>query len=667
MTTIDEGTAKSDLDLLQRVVLPQDHDPDVLSLYVDADYWSSIPITTPKDRIKRGPVQTVLEDPDRAVIRLSDMSVLSGILPDNGFVVPHRRRVSFGTYFNAFPASYWRTFTTLEAVVLRVRTAGTGKVIVSRSNARSVIQRVEQVDVSGETVSEFVLPFTNFTDGGWYWFDLLAETSEFSLVEAGWYAPADVAPTTGGTGSLSIAITTLNRAEYCLEVLRDIGMNAEISGLIDRLYVTDQGTQKVADQDGIDEVRALLGDKLQINDQVNIGGSGGFSRGMYETVEAGLSDYVLLLDDDIKIEPESIRRVLKFADYSRTSTIVGGHMFDMYDKSKLHAFAEGMDMGNFNWGPLTPGRHDFAASNLRQTDWLHRRIDGLYNGWWMCLIPVSVIKQIGLSLPVFIKWDDAEYALRAREVGVPTVTLPGAAVWHVSWVDKDDATDWQAFFHARNRLIAALLHSPFPKGGRLLTANLATDIRHLVSMQYAALALRHEAYRNILRGPDGLHEDMHTRLARSRALMGKFSDGTVIKDREALPPISTRLGGPAPTNRSKGPGRYLRPLWLARVALRHGLSSVPPLAKTEAQAHLTFEDARWWVTPMYDSVLVSNAEGSGATFHTRDPKLFRTMLLRSLRLRMRLIREWPQLREQYRSALPRITSVESWKPSFRSK
>ena len=28
--------------------------------------------------------------------------------------------------------------------------------------------------------------------------------------------------------------------------------------------------------------------------------------------------------------------------------------------------------------------------------------------------------------------------------------------------------DWQAYFHERNRLIAALLHSPFPKGGRIL-------------------------------------------------------------------------------------------------------------------------------------------------------------------------------------------------------
>ncbi len=665
MTSTQAPSTDTSLDLLQRVILPQDHDPDVLSLYIDADYWSSIPI--PQGKVKSGPVQAVHENAERAVIRLSDMSVLSGIRPGNGFAVPHRRRVSFGTYFNAFPASYWRTFTTLESVVLRVRTRGTGKVIVSRSNARAVIQRVEQSDVKGESVTEFELPFTNFTDGGWYWFDLVAETESFELVEAGWFAPASVSPTRGEEGSVSIAITTLNRAEYCLEVLRDIGENTEVMSVIDNLFVTDQGTQKVAAQEGFPEVAALLGDKLRVIDQINIGGSGGFSRGMYETLEAGESDYVLLLDDDIKIEPESIRRVLKFADYARTPTIVGGHMFDMYDKSKLHAFAEGFDMWNFLWGPLTPNRHDFSTSNLRQTDWMHRRIDGMYNGWWMCLIPVSVVKEIGLSLPVFIKWDDAEYALRARAIGAPTVTMPGAAVWHVSWVDKDDATDWQAFFHARNRLVAALMHSPFPRGGRLLTANLATDIRHLVSMQYAALAMRHEAYRNILTGPGQLQKDMLTRLGKTRELMGRYTDGVVIKDREKLPPISHEIRAAKPSNTTRPPLRLLRPLWLAKTALRHALTPVASETKTAAQAHLTFADARWWVTPSYDSVLVSNAEGSGATFHSRDPKLFRTMLLESIKLRAQLIRHWPRLRRQYQSSLKKITSVEAWKPNFRSE
>ncbi len=63
---------------------------------------------------------------------------------------------------------------------------------------------------------------------------------------------------------------------------------------------------------------------------------------MFEAVENG-SDYVLLLDDDIVVEPESIVRLLTFADHCRKPTIVGGHMFDLYNRSVLHTFGEVVD------------------------------------------------------------------------------------------------------------------------------------------------------------------------------------------------------------------------------------------------------------------------------------------------------------------------------------
>src|SRR6516225_4437919 len=43
--------------------------------------------------------------------------------------------VSFSTYFNAFPASYWRRWSTLTSVVLRAELTGTGRVDVYRTKA----------------------------------------------------------------------------------------------------------------------------------------------------------------------------------------------------------------------------------------------------------------------------------------------------------------------------------------------------------------------------------------------------------------------------------------------------------------------------------------------------------------------------------------------------
>ncbi|BDZ45913.1 glycosyltransferase [Naasia aerilata] len=655
------GTAV-DLDLVQRVILPAEHDPDILPLYVDADTWTSFPLYEDEGTLQqqRGFLQP---DTDRAVVRLSERGVLGSLIEDRGFRVPHRRKVSFGTYFNAFPTSYWRRWTTLEGITLRVRTSGEGQILLYRSNARGVVQRVDSVSVSGDNTAEFELDFAFFTDGGWYWFDLAAEEQDFALEEAGWYAPAGSSPTRGRSGTTSVAITTLNRGEYCAKLLADIGSRPDVLALVDRVFVVDQGSEKIKDAAGFALAQERLGAKLRVIEQANIGGSGGFARGMFETLEAGESDNVLLLDDDIAIEPESIRRALKFGDYLTAPAIVGGHMFDMYDKSHLLAFAEGVERWNFMWGPITPPGHDFATSNLRQTRWLHRRVDADYNGWWMSMIPVEVLRETGLSLPVFIKWDDAEYSLRAAERGFPTVTLPGAAVWHISWVDKDDSQDWQAFYHARNRLVAALLHSPFPKGGGLTRANLALDLKHLLSMQYFAAAARAEAYRSVLAGPESLFAELGTRLPKVRELASRFPDGVPIRDKNALPVV--RPGGPAPQSHKRNyPTRAETLPWLAKTLRRHYLQPASVKDETPPQVHLPFSDARWWVVPAYDSLLVTNAEGSGVLWHRRDRGLFRSGLWRSIRFRQRLRAEWPELSRRYRESLGDLTSVESWRRVF---
>ncbi|WP_207454709.1 glycosyltransferase [Herbiconiux sp. SYSU D00978] len=645
---------------LQRVVFPSDHDPDIVPLYVDADFWTTLPVHQEREALEhqRG---FVYSDPGQAVVRMSDVSMFSAIRGDRGFQIPHQRKVSFGTYFNAFPASYWRHHTTLDAVVLRVTTRGSGQVLVYRSNARGVIQRMDTADVNGEQTVEFSLPFTYFGDGGWLWFDLVAEDSDFALVEAGWYAPEGAEPNGGRQSTVSIGITTYNRAEYCVQLLRDLASVDAVRQSIDKVYVVDQGTQKIRDAADFSAAETELGGRLQLIEQANLGGSGGFSRAMYETLQAGVSDHVLLLDDDIAIEPEGVLRALRFSDYALRPTIVGGHMFDMYDKTKLHAFGEGIDFFNFMWGPKTPHRHDFASSNLRQTRWLHRRIDVDYNGWWMCLIPVSVIRKVGLSLPVFIKWDDSEFALRAGDKGVPTVSLPGAAVWHVSWVDKDDSQDWQAFFHARNRLVAALLHSPFEKGGRLTRDNLALDVKHLLSMQYFAVAARHEAYRNVLSGPRQLHDDIQTRQGEVRELAKRFPETQLIKSKVDLPEIVDDAETPDPNVlRRNPPGKVWAFRWLLRNVPKHFFSTARAKDKRPPEVHLAFEEARWWVLPLYDSALVTNAEGSAVAWHRRDGRLFRKMLIESFLFRRRIRREWAELSKRYRAALPEITSPDTW-------
>ena len=629
--------------ILQNVVFPTDRDPDLLPLYVDPETWSVI---------------------DDEPVRVSNRAQLGNILGRTSARIVAGRRVSFGTYFNAFPASYWQHWTPVREVTLSVRTVGTATILVYRSNGSGVRQRIETREVDGAATSSFELVLDEYSDGGFIWFDIVADEKSALFEGAEW--TTEQGPTR--TGKASIGITTYNKPDYCIWTLMNLADEPEVLELVDRIFIIDQGDRRVDTQPEYPAVAESLGDTLQILTQPNLGGSGGFARAMSETLARPESDFVQLLDDDVRLEPESVRRSIVFGRYASSPTIVGAHMFDLLDRPKLHAWAEVVDEVPFMWRALYQEKlpHDFSVANLRQSPLLHMRLDADYNGWWMCLIPLEIIREVGLALPAFIKWDDAEFCLRARDAGYPTVSMPGVALWHVSWVGKDDLIDWQAYFHARNRIVAGLLHSSAPRGGTLLRHSRRVDLKHLMMMQYYPVALRHRALRDVLSGPDHMRANLATAMPAARALAAEYPETVVHKDSGV--PLRSRRGRivfkrRSPHDLDNPTGLRLRWFTLSTL-VSHWFHAPNPDNLDTPEVEFGKGDAHWWRLPVHDSALVSAADGSGKNIYTRDRRKFRRMVWESVRLHRRLHREWPGLAARYREAMPEITSIESWRRTF---
>jgi galactofuranosylgalactofuranosylrhamnosyl-N-acetylglucosaminyl-diphospho-decaprenol beta-1,5/1,6-galactofuranosyltransferase len=331
----------------------------------------------------------------------------------------------------------------------------------------------------------------------------------------------------------------------------------------------------------------------------------------------------------------------------------------------LHAFAERVAPWQFRWTPsaATQHDHDLSQSNLRSTPWLHRRATADYNGWWMCLIPTVVLREVGLSLPVFIKWDDAEFGLRAAAAGFPTVSLPGAAVWHVPWTDKDDSVDWQAYFHARNRFVAALLHSPFEHGGRMVRESLAIQLKHLMAMQYSAAHLREQALVDVLAGPDRLHATLPTQLQEVRAARATFDDAQVAADVGAFAPVRpTKVRKREP--RTAKPTSQAAVLVTAALGLARQLTPVPAGSRDRPEREVPAADAGWWSLSRLDSALVSTTDGTGVSWHRRDRARSLAAARRAAQVHQQLLREWPRLAAEYRATLPDLVGVDAWRKTL---
>ena len=327
--------------LLQRQIMPIDRDTDVFPLYVDLE---EAKLDTDRHAVGG---DKAAKDLNNAAIRQST-STGKKLHPDQirsrtALELRPSQPLSFGTYFNAFPASYWRRHTVVTDVDLTVEVVGAGSVVtVYKSMARGHAQRVDSATVEGEGQDargsfSFSLPLKPFVDGGWYWYDVVAGDHGATVEGAAWTAqvPADRAE----HGTVDVCITTM-LPDMSAQLLGQLGDAEELQPYLDTVMVMDQGKDKVTDSSYFPAAEAGLGDKLRVIVQGNLGGSGGYARGQLESVRKGTATYAMMMDDDVVCEPEGIIRAVTFGDLAKRPTIVGGHMFNLFSRAELHSFGE---------------------------------------------------------------------------------------------------------------------------------------------------------------------------------------------------------------------------------------------------------------------------------------------------------------------------------------
>ena len=614
--------------LLQRVILPRPGEPlDVRKLYIEESETNA--------RRAHAASRTTLQ-------------------------VGAESEVSFATYFNAFPASYWRRWSTLNSVVLRVELTGAARVDVYRSKATGARISVGGTEIvsagSAAAAAEFEIELEPFEDGGWIWFDITTDTKT-TVHAAAWYASVP-AP---ARADIAVGIPTFNRPADCVNALNALTSDPLVDKVIGAVIVVDQGTDKAKGHPGFADAAVALGGRLSVFNQPNLGGSGGYSRVMLEALKNTECEQILFMDDDIRIEPDSILRALALSRFAKTPTLVGGQMLNLQEPSHLHVMGEVVNRADFMWtnAPHTEYDHDFAKYPLAGDDedgrskLLHRRIDVDYNGWWMCMIPRRVAEELGQPLPLFIKWDDADYGLRAGEHGYGTVTMPGTAIWHMAWSDKDDAIDWQAYFHLRNRLVVSALHWNAPVGG-LIKSSIKATLKHLLCLEYSTVAIQNKAIDDFLAGPEHIFSILESALPEVRALRGEYPDAVVL-------PGATSL--PAPSGRTRV---HRPPVALPAIGFRlarglvHQLRPSDPDHHQRPQLNVPTQDARWFLLCNVDGVTVTTADGRGVVSRQRDRAKMLHLLRESMRRHVLLARKYNHMRKVYRKALPELSSTQKW-------
>jgi galactofuranosylgalactofuranosylrhamnosyl-N-acetylglucosaminyl-diphospho-decaprenol beta-1,5/1,6-galactofuranosyltransferase len=570
---------------------------------------------------------------------------------EQGVMVAERDRVvldghavvSTNTYFGRFPASYWQRWTSVSAVDLTAVVTGTGLLRLVASDSQGLCRTVATTRVEDATAAEVTLgaAVDRFVDGGALWLELETGPAGLTVEHVRWSVGA-----TRPRRPTAIVICTYNRADDCLATLQTLAADASVAADLSAVYVVDQGSDTVESRTGFADVRERLGGVLRYIRQPNLGGAGGFTRGIVEVVGGGTAGgtNLLLMDDDVRLEPDTVLRLRAMADRADQTLIVGGQMLNLLHPEVLYKGAETADLSVLGGGLPVQDALKNADVTEEQQD---VRVDAAYNAWWTCLIPSEVVEAIGYPLPLFFQWDDIEYGLRARAAGFATVTLPGAGVWHAdfSWKNWDD---WSRYFAFRNALITAALHSDFDRRGIIdHLARLLID--YLVSMRYGLATLTLKAIEDFLRGPEVLDDGGAETVSIVRKLWAEHPE-TSNHPAAAVPGIPDVT---MPRTADDGRPSLMRTILVKRILWQL-------MRRPQGTAAIPIADAHWWHVARYDTAVVTDSSQEGVRVRRFDRDKMFELGRRGAGLLWRLSREGERARDEWRAAMPRLTSRETW-------
>lgn len=262
----------------------------------------------------------------------------------------------------------------------------------------------------------------------------------------------------------------------------------------------------------VDNGRTLNAEKLEcegvsIHPNNNVGGAGGFARGMIAAMEQNpKATHVLLMDDDVEISPESIIRtfnLLSIVNDDYAEAFVSGAMMNM-EEPELRWEDVGFMAFDGTCRPVKPVLNVNKLQNVVQNELFRPASDieaysdtkQTYAAWWYCCIPMAVIEREGLPLPVFVRFDDIEYGLRCHP---KIMSMNGICIWHAAFHMRYNA-GVERYQTTRNAFIAQSITGIAPRSDFLKEFHHNVHLE-LKKFNYTDAELALEGFEDFLKGP----------------------------------------------------------------------------------------------------------------------------------------------------------------------
>lgn len=416
------------------------------------------------------------------------------ILESNSLIFMKNGIATFDTYFNGLSIDKWRKYTIVKDIYLNLHLQGA-----------FIISLVYKYKVNNEIIQKTILKEHFFSKDpkeiiinipsdirGMVYFELEALAPN-SILYGGFYG-SNIPENNIKYVKIGIDICTFKRETFIeknIAILKKYLLENTTSQLYGHLEVFISDNGKTLD------IPRLSTEQIHIIKNKNTGGAGGFTRGLIEILNANENSsnitHVLLMDDDILIEPESLIKtynILSLLKSEYSEAFIGGAML-RNDKQNIQVESgAAWYAGSLESLKVGLNMNESEACIYNEVEEYRE-----FNAWWYCCIPVSIVTYSNLPLPLFIRGDDVEYGLRNMK---HLILINGICVWHEPFENK--YSSFLSYYILRNQLIDNTIHCPQYGKKQLKRQLLAMVVRELMYYRYKNIDLILAGVEDFLKG-----------------------------------------------------------------------------------------------------------------------------------------------------------------------
>ena len=325
--------------------------------------------------------------------------------------VPENEKADLFTYFNGFYPKQWSQYAQLDGLRIKVTVSGNCRVLLCHiDGSRTVVDEEKESRTAADIKNELVFEVSDVIENiAAFWICVEGLAQGGVLYDVDFQSAVEVQQAVRP----AVVICTCRREKEVISNLERISrMDLEERPGI---FLIDNGNTLTEE---------MVPDWVHLVPNRNCGGAGGFTRGMIEALKDPGFTHVILMDDDIVLNPEVLTKTMLFLSSVKKEwqdAPLGGSLIErdipwkqfecgaFWNRGRIQGCGQNMDLR----------KRDALLKNTESQNWD-------YGGWWYCCIPVSAIREKGLPLPVFIHRDDIEYGIRMGKL----MTLNGIGVWH---------------------------------------------------------------------------------------------------------------------------------------------------------------------------------------------------------------------------------------------